>query len=148
MSTVIVRGTNLLSSVSSVAIVIPVNVVGVMGAGLAKTARNAFPGLFDAYRKMCLNGELTIDTVRLWTDPVSGRNIILFPTKIHWRASSKKEWIKANLPRMSELCQENGIDDVWVPKIGCGYGNLIWDEVRPMIVSALNKSPVKFTIVE
>ena len=77
-------------------LVCPVNVVGVMGKGLAKAMADEYPGLLHAYRQACKRGTLRVDT--LWVYKMSEeKQILCFPTKEHWRWPSKLEWVDHNL---------------------------------------------------
>ena len=57
----------------------PVNLVGVMGKGLAKEMKERFPGHFECYRKLLASGEL----IKLGFGFDNVNNIILIATKQH-----------------------------------------------------------------
>lgn len=85
---------NLLKSPTQT-LVNPVNVVGVMGKGLALQFKQRFPGMFSAYRTACLTGLIGVG--RLWlcrTKEEHGKWILNFPTKRHWRDRSRIEDIE------------------------------------------------------
>ena len=65
------------------ALVVPVNIIGTMGAGLAREVALRYPDAYRAYRAVCDSGELRIRTLALldWMHP----KLLLFPTKGHWR---------------------------------------------------------------
>ena len=74
------------------------NCVGVMGKGIALQFKNKWPANFTAYAA-CKAGQgrpgrmLVFNSVR----PVKPNFIINFPTKDHWRGSSKIEFIRDGL---------------------------------------------------
>ncbi|HOK10090.1 MAG TPA: macro domain-containing protein [Candidatus Hydrogenedens sp.] len=68
--------------------------------------------------------------------------IILFPTKIHWRGSSKIEWIEDGLIYLKEHYKEWGINSVAMPQIGCGLGGLPWEKVKKCIEKYFLNDPL------
>lgn len=118
-------------------IVIPVNTIGVMGAGMAKEVAERYKGLLYEYRRACKSGRLTVNN--LWNFKTrNGMNILCFPTKEDWRNDSKIEWIENNLKLLSETWEELGIDSIAIPKIGCGRGGLKWNDVSTLIYKYLD----------
>jgi O-acetyl-ADP-ribose deacetylase (regulator of RNase III) len=120
------------------AVVNPVNCVGVMGRGLALQFRTAFPGNYDEYRKVCSLGQLKpgmmlIHDLNRLTWP---RYVVNFPTKRHWKESSRIEDIESGLRALVTEIRNRGINSIAVPPLGCGLGGLDWRVVRPMIEQA------------
>lgn len=117
----------------------PVNTVGVMGKGLALQFRRAFPQNFTLYQEACARGEvrlgkmLVIETGR-FTNP---RFLINFPTKRHWKDQSKIEDIESGLKDLAQIIAEHHIGSVAIPALGCGLGGLNWNDMRPLIILAL-----------
>ena len=104
-------------------LICPVNTKGVMGNGLAAAFRMRCPGLFEAYKEKCKSGELTITDLYLF-EPKKGPKVLCFPTKDEWWNDSKREWIEANVRKLSEEYEAMGITSIAVPPIGCGKGGL------------------------
>ena len=121
------------------ALVNTVNCVGNMGAGIALQFRRAWPENFRAYTVACRNGQLqpgrmfTYETRRL----APPRYIINFPTKRHWRSSSRLEDIDAGLGALIVEIRHLGLDSIAVPPLGAGLGGLPRNEVRVRIERAL-----------
>lgn len=116
------------------AIVCPVNVVGVMGAGLARAFRNRFHGLNPVYKRMCEEGELAIGRVATYDIPGTEQKILLFPTKGHWKDDSKLSYIEEGLQDLVNRQSTLGISSIAFPPIGCGLGNLDYTkQVRPLM---------------
>lgn len=65
--------------------------------------------------------------------------IINFPTKLHWRAKTRLEWVEHGLQDLVRIIEEKKIRSVAIPALGCGNGGLDWREVRPLIVAALKE---------
>jgi O-acetyl-ADP-ribose deacetylase (regulator of RNase III) len=132
------------------ALVNTVNTVGVMGKGIALMFKEAFPENYRLYREACKTKNVTIGRVFATErrDFVSGpRWIINFPTKEHWRAPSRIEWIRDGLVDLRRFIEEHKIRSVALPPLGSGNGGLEWREVRPLIVEALEPLQDVTTIV-
>jgi O-acetyl-ADP-ribose deacetylase (regulator of RNase III) len=121
---------------------VPVNCVGVMGAGLAKEFKTKFPDIENPYRIYCQN-LLKPGTLALVK---STKNILLFPTKDHWRDPSKIEYIEKGLQYFCNRYESMGIKDVSFPKLGCGLGGLNWDDVQKIIELHLKSLPIMIYI--
>ena len=117
-----------------------VNTVGVMGKGIALQFKNAFPANFKAYEAACkkqavkLGKVFVFDNGQLLTPP---RWIINFPTKGHWRASSRIRDVADGLKDLRHVIEELEISSIALPPLGCGHGGLDWDEVRSLIEERL-----------
>jgi O-acetyl-ADP-ribose deacetylase (regulator of RNase III) len=122
------------------ALVNTVNTVGVMGKGIALMFKEAFPENYRLYRDACQAGSVKIG--RMFSterrDFVSGPKwIINFPTKEHWRAPSRIEWIRDGLADLRRFIEEHSIRSVALPPLGSGNGGLDWRAVRQVIEEAL-----------
>jgi len=119
-------------------LVCPVNIVGTMGNGLAKAFAMQFEGLENAYKKACVNKVFDTEGFFVFqTKDGSGKKILCFPTKKHWSKPSKLEWISAGLMEVSIGYHKHGITSIAFPAIGCGKGQLDWNDVYPLIVEHL-----------
>lgn len=121
------------------AIVNTVNTEGVMGKGIALQFKNRYPANYEAYRAACKRGEVQLGTMFVFdTGALTGpRFIINFPTKGRWRSNSKLADVQAGLEDLVQVIAEFKIRSIAIPPLGCGLGGLDWNEVRPLIVSAL-----------
>lgn len=72
-------------------IVNTVNIVGVMGKGIALAFKEKYPDMFLEYKKACSEGVLNIGNLMIWR--ADDYILLLFPTKEHWRGKSKLEYI-------------------------------------------------------
>ena len=125
------------------ALVNAVNCVGVMGRGIALQFRNRFPANFRVYEAACKRGEVRPGGMFVFeTDsPANPRYIINFPTKRHWREKSRIEDIRDGLAALATEIRQHGIRSIAVPPLGCGLGGLDWNEVRPLVIAALDAIP-------
>jgi len=121
------------------ALVNTVNTVGVMGKGIALMFKEAFPENFAAYEVACKRQEVLAGRMFVTErDALLGpRWIINFPTKQHWRARTRMEWIESGLEGLKQVILEKGIRSIALPPLGCGNGGLDWSKVRPRIEAIL-----------
>ncbi len=116
-----------------------VNTAGIMGKGIALMFKERFPENFVAYTEACKAGRVRTGSmfVTRVDEPGGARWIINFPTKQHWRNPSKLEWVRDGLADLREVIEERKIRSIALPRLGCGLGGLDWEDVRPLIESAL-----------
>lgn len=125
------------------AIINTVNTVGVMGKGLALQFKKAFPHNFTVYKKAC--DDKALQTGRVLCVPLESLNppyyIINFPTKAHWKANSRLEYIEQGLEHLKQEVKRLGLTSVAIPPLGSGLGGLNWPEVDALIQQALVDMP-------
>jgi len=132
------------------ALVNTVNTVGVMGKGIALQFKKAFPGNFKAYQEAIKEEKIRVGNVFVVpVRSVSGtKYVINFPTKKHWRNSSKLEWIIAGLKALRKEIDNIGIKSVALPPLGCGNGGLNWTDVQQSIENEFRDSDVHVMIFQ
>ena len=125
------------------AIVNTVNCVGVMGKGIALQFKNKWPANFTAYAVACKAGQVRPGRMLVFDSGglVKPNFIINFPTKDHWRGSSKIDFIRYGLVDLVAQVKRLGIRSIAVPPLGCGNGGLNWADVRPLIEVAFEALP-------
>lgn len=134
------------------AIVNTVNCVGVMGKGVALEFKRRWPDNFRAYKRLCDAGKLSPGKMFIFQmgDLLEGTErqfLINFPTKQHWKAKSKIEYVERGLDDLAHQVRELSIKSIVMPPLGCGNGGLDWNEVRPLIEEKLAPlQGVKFVI--
>ena len=126
-------------------IVVAVNTVGVMGKGQALRCNELFPNVLDVHRKLCFNRQLKIG--RLQVVPVGeNKQLLLFPTKAHWRNPSKYQYIEEGLDDLVNRYQELNIQSLALLPLGCGLGGLDSDNVLARIESKLTDLPINIEL--
>lgn len=134
---IVLRKGNLLDSDAD-ALVNTINVVGVMGAGIAKEFRSRYPEMYRAYQGRCRHQLVKIGWIdtHIVRDATGGARFVLnFPTKKHWRDPSQLEWIDQGLRDLRYLVERlESVRSVAIPPLGCGHGGLDWNAVMPRIV--------------
>ncbi len=113
-----------------------VNCVGVMGKGIASVFKKQYPDMFKDYQNRCARKEVLLGKPYLYTD-LSGVSIVNFPTKDHWRASSRLHDIEEGLDYFLAHYQKWNIRSIAFPPLGCGNGGLEWATVGPLMYQKL-----------
>lgn len=155
-------------------IVNPVNLEGVMGAGLAKQFREKFPLLEATYKEACKQrkfyagvvgyrsplgdgNEILISDGRAMfegnlflfgnegTRPGSPR-VLCFPTKKHWKNPSDIELIEKGLKTFVNNYKKLNIKSITFPRLGCGLGGLDWKVVSSLMHKYLDDLPIDVRI--
>jgi len=134
------------------AVVVPVNTVGVMGAGLALEAKQQCPRMFEEYKEWCVINQLYTGITRTFTDMRGKESIfrwfVLFPTKKHWKNPSKLEYISNGLESLKQDIEWFHIKSIAIPKLGCGLGGLDWKKIKPIMVESLKDVDCEVLIYE
>lgn len=125
------------------ALVNTVNCKGIMGKGVALQFKEAYPKYYEKYRVECETGKFQPGMVWPYETQqlLNPRYIINFATKGHWKGNSKLEYIYRGLPTLVDLVKQKQIKSIAIPALGCGYGGLNWNEVRPLIEQAFVDLP-------
>ena len=112
-----------------------VNCVGVMGKGIALEFKRRYPAMYRRYTERCEAGEVQLG--RPYLERERDHLIVNFPTKGHWRASSRIDDVRAGLIYLRDHIKDWKIQSIAVPPLGCGQGGLSWEDVRPLIEANL-----------
>lgn len=128
-----------------------VNTVGVMGKGIALMFKERFDENYRRYAAACKAGE--VRTGKMFITEVheldGPRWVVNFPTKQHWRAPSRMEWVVEGLKDLRRFLIEQHVKSVAIPPLGAGNGGLEWAEVRKQIEVALGDlAGVEITVFE
>ncbi len=140
---------NLLESRAE-ALVNTVNTVGVMGKGIALMFKERFDENFRRYAAACKAEE--VQTGKMFVTPVheldGPRWIVNFPTKQHWRAPSRMEWVVDGLQDLRRFLIKQQVKSIAIPPLGAGNGGLEWAEVREQIERALGDLDIDILVFE
>lgn len=116
-------------------IVIPTNLQGPMGRGLAYQANKRFPGLEKSWKKHCREGE---EKPVFW----DMYKLILFPVKYKWKNPADLDLVENSLKSIEHWNELTAL-----PQIGCGFGERNWEtEIYPLVKKYLSKKD-NFTLV-
>lgn len=132
------------------ALVNTVNTVGVMGKGIALMFKERFDENFRRYAAACKAKE--VQTGKMFVTQVheldGPRWIVNFPTKQHWRAPSRMEWVIDGLQDLRRFLIEQQVKSIAIPPLGAGNGGLEWAEVREQIERALGDLDIDILVFE
>lgn len=128
---------------------IPVNTVGVMGAGIAKEFKERFPDLFLKYKKDCKTNALSIKHPLVY-QANNEKYYVMFPTKDNWRNPSQANWIAEGLENFMEfigdIVQEEHV--LVIPPLGCGHGRLDYVQVKEIVENFSNQVKNPIVLIE
>lgn len=124
----------------------PVNCIGAMGKGLALEFRERHPDLYYRYKQQCRKRKFHKDTLMLFTPHGSAYKVLCVPTKVHFKDPSPPELVKATLRRIAWLGEQRKILSLAMPALGCGEGQLDYDQVREWIYQYLDPNPMDVEI--
>lgn len=120
------------------------NTQGVMGAGVARLVRDLYPTVYNRYAASCYDGQFRVGTAQaLWADPerdAADRLVYNLGTQRHPGADATAWGIFLAFANMAEDARVRHIDDIAIPRIGCGIGGLTWPTVEAAINEALDRS--------
>lgn len=132
------------------ALVNTVNTVGVMGKGIALMFKERFNDNFRRYATACKAKE--VQTGKMFITQLAEldgpRWIVNFPTKQHWRAPSRMEWVIEGLQDLRRFLIEQNIKSIAIPALGAGNGGLEWADVREQIELALGDLSINILVFE
>jgi O-acetyl-ADP-ribose deacetylase (regulator of RNase III) len=103
----------------------------VMGAGVAKQARDRYPGIDKRLG----------DLVKLFGNTphyLPDIGVMSFPTKHNWRDESDPALIAASAKAAVLLANAHGLKRIVLTRPGCGLGRLDWREVRELLLPILD----------
>lgn len=132
------------------ALVNTVNTVGIMGKGIALMFKERFEHNYELYVDACKAKQVQTGKMFITeTGELDGpRWIVNFPTKQHWRAPSRLEWIVAGLADLRRFLIEQKVQSIAIPPLGAGNGGLNWDEVKTEIDRALGDLDTNILVFE
>lgn len=116
----------------------PVNTVARMGAGLALAMRNRIRGLNEFYKGACVTGKVAVGRCSVYEIPGSEQQVLLFPSKGHWKEDSSVEIIELGLQDLVANIERLNIKELAMVPLGCGLGQLDYvKNVRPLLMQYL-----------
>ncbi|MDM3856707.1 MAG: macro domain-containing protein [Aphanizomenon gracile PMC649.10] len=71
---------------------------------------------------------------------------LLFPTKQHWKNNADIQGIEEGLKWIRDNYKQQGIKSLAMPALGCGLGNLQWQDVGPLMCKFLKELDIQVCI--
>lgn len=103
----------------------------VMGAGVAKEAKDKFKGLATLLGSLIKKKGNNVFML-------PGEKIFSYPTKHNWFEDSDLQLIEKSAKQLIKYINEYKIPRVYLPRPGCGNGKLKWKDVKPVIENILD----------
>lgn len=114
-----------------------VNVKGVMGSGIALPMRQRFPNMHNEYVELCRAENHRPGQARLHYDIDTMNNrprvIANIASQENPGSDARYEWLVAGVTDAILSLKFMGVNDISLPKIGCGIGGLDWEAVRQIL---------------
>lgn len=101
-----------------------------MAKGIAKEIKTRCPGSF--LRFASYRDSHPFNAGDVWIDRSNWLMIAYIATQPDLRRAQLR-YIDMGMRNLRKYIQKEGISSIGIPKIGCGYGKLQWDDVRPLI---------------
>ncbi len=97
-----------------------------MGRGIARDAINRFFGIaYGLGQAVKKHGNIPLVNTKY--------RLITLPTKVHWSEDANLELIEESLKTLIQMVTKLGLQKIYLPRPGCGNGNLDWElVVKPL----------------
>jgi O-acetyl-ADP-ribose deacetylase (regulator of RNase III) len=116
-----------------------------MGTGIAKAINERWPGSFREFKKLRRSqgfkpGEAIVCN---GTTPAIAY-LATQPDLYH----AEVRFVRKSLRALDKALEAKGHTSCSLPKIGCGYGKLDWEEVKGVIQERLGDSKINYSVYE
>ncbi len=126
-----------------------VNCVGIMGAGIALEFKFRHPEMFEKYAAYCKQGLIAVGKLWLYKPSETSRDkrwVLNFPTKLHWKDPSRREYLEAGLAKFIESYRKRGIESIAFPILGAMNGGIDEEESLKIMREYLRECAVPVEI--
>jgi O-acetyl-ADP-ribose deacetylase (regulator of RNase III) len=121
------------------------NCAGAMGAGIAVLFKKRWPRMYAEYKARCTDGRFVPGDVFVWEE--CGSTVFNLGTEKHWRTGATLDFIERSVRAMVTEAEARKIGAVGMPRIGAGYGGLVWNDVEAVLTRACAGSAVRLVVV-
>ena len=73
--------------------------------------------------------------------------VMLVGTEKHWRTGATLDFIERSVRAMVTEAEARKVGAVGMPRIGAGYGGLVWNDVEAVLTRACAGSAVRLVVV-
>ena len=118
----------------------PVPCDGTMDRGLSLQFKIKYPDMCDKYKMHCLQKTLCPGVLYIYhTQKEFPKYIVNFPVKIHWNDKSTLKIIEKGLDGLTKWLNDNSISNIIIPPLGCGADQLLWSDVKILMMNKLSQ---------
>lgn len=108
-----------------------VNTEGAMASGIAVAFKNRFPVMHDEYMRLCETDQFKPGTT--WVAEEAGHVIFNIASQQKPGANATYELLRHGVCDALQQADKLHIEDLALPKIGCGVGGLEWEQVQDIL---------------
>jgi len=116
--------------------------LGIMGKGIAATFKSQYYPMFSEYKSLCEKGLLSPGDVHLY----EGTPIILNLITQDNHFNANEEYLFESVKQMYILAKQKKINDIAMPRIGCGLGELKLSDLKTSLQPFIDDSINNVTI--
>ena len=122
------------------------NCAGAMGKGIALAFRERWPEMYRAYRTKCREGTFGLGDAFLW----EGDDVKVFNlgTQSDWLSPAVLLAIECAVLKMLFMAEDRGIEEIGIPRIGAGLGQIHWPIVAERLESLGQLSKVRLLVCD
>lgn len=121
---------------------------GVMGAGIAKEAKNLFEGVDKSLGEALIERGNVVSYLGTWNLDNYEYRLFSFPVKDHWRDAAKNELIIKSMQYAEGLARKLKDVFILIPRPGCGNGRRDWQtEIQPLVAPYVETPPASDKII-
>jgi O-acetyl-ADP-ribose deacetylase (regulator of RNase III) len=117
------------------------NMLGVMGAGIAKTISNKYPLLYKQYKEHCDSGKMKPGSIYVYQSDEKPPKYVFNMITQEGFYNAKLEYIDICLKKIVKNYMKWNIKTLALPVIGSGLGGLTFKECSNTICDALKDAP-------
>jgi O-acetyl-ADP-ribose deacetylase (regulator of RNase III) len=132
------------------AVIHGVNIVGVMGSGIAKTVRQLYPDVYKGYREYCKMGLLSAGHMlpiygHSSTEGVASRWVLNAASQDQPGPSATYQWVESSVREAFAFAHDTKLSGVAICRIASAIGGLEWPSVLAIIEKLADEFP-KLTV--
>lgn len=102
----------------------------VMGRGCAREAKSRYPWLLPT---LGMHIRTSGNHVYQLGETDDGKWLFSFPVKHNWWEHADLDLIEQSAEELMEHIKHCGLENVLLPRPGCGNGKLTWERVKPIL---------------
>lgn len=109
-----------------------VNIIGVMGSGIAPLIRKRHPKVFAPYKEAC-DAQTLVAGGMLPVETEPGFWVLNLASQDNPGRNARLEWLMESLERAFMFVVKNNLSGFAIPRIGAGVGGLEWADAKNAI---------------